>query len=137
VAPNEKEAAELRGLAAQDTKVRQLVDRAKQLREEGFRTNPGNMAELKSIQEQLRVSFSVASKLGALSEYEIKMTNGAIGDLTNPYTISSGPERALESFANSVRNEVSSRVKTYGTGVEQAPRATGKMPSTVTIHGKK
>ncbi len=129
VAPGAVEAKELRDLAAQDLKVRTLVARAKQLREEGFRANPGNKGELESIQQQLRTSFSVAAKLGALSKDDIKITDGAIGELTNPYALSSAPDRALQSYADMVRHEVANRVKTYQGGSESAPRATGVVPS--------
>lgn len=129
-APGLTEAKELRDLATQDLKIRRLVARAIQLRREGFRTNPGNKGELDSIQQQLRTSFSVAARLGALSKDDIKITDGAIGDIADPYTVSSAPERALQSYADMVRGEVSNRVKTYSGGAESAPRATGRMPGT-------
>lgn len=128
-APGQTEAKELRDLAAIDLKVRSLVARARQLREEGFRTNPGNLGELESIQQQLRTTFSVSAKLGALSKDDLTIADGAVGKLTDPYTISSAPDRALQSYADMVRREVSNRVKTYQGGSDQAPRATGVMPS--------
>ncbi len=139
-APSVNEAKDLRDLAAQDLKIRALVTRAKALRKEGFRTSPGNMSELRSIQQQLRTAFSVSARLGALSKDDIKIADGAIGDLADPSisaALLSNPERQLDSYASMVRNDVSNRVKTYSSGAEQAPRATGKMPPGFEKAGKK
>lgn len=137
VAPGSVEAKELRELSAQDMKIRTLVARAKVLREEGFALNPGNAGELQSLQQQLRTAFSVSAKLGALSKDDIKIADGAVGNLTNPLSLSSAPDRALESYAKMVRNDVVNRVKTYSGGREAAPKATGKLPPSATLHGKK
>lgn len=139
-APSQIEAQKLRDLSAQDMKIRDLVSRAKKLRAEGFRANPGNAAALKGLQQQLRTAFSVSAELGALSKDDIKIADGAIGDLADPSitgAIFSRPERQLDEYASRVRNNVSERVKTYSTGAEQAPKATGKMPGSTKYAGSK
>lgn len=134
-APSAEEAGKLRSLAAQDMKIRQLVTRAKELRSKGIVTDRGNAAEVASLQQQLRTAFSVSAQLGALSKDDLKIADGAVGDITDPTSFH--VDRQLDSYANMVRNDVSNRVKTYATGSDQAPRATGKMPGSFKPAGGK
>lgn len=130
-APSEPEAGKVRDLSAASFDVRRLVNRAKEIRGAStWRVDPGARAELESIQQQLRTSFSVAAQLGALSKDDIKIADGAVGDLTG---LGSGPERHLDAYQAKVENAWRSRVKTYA----NAPAAaTGKLPSSFTFKGK-
>ncbi len=110
-APSDTESTTLRNLSTASHDVRRLVNRAKEIRSSPtWRASPGDRAEIESIQQQLRTSFSVAAQLGALSKDDIKISDGAVGDLMG---IGSGPERQLDSFHAKVENAWRNRVKTY------------------------
>jgi hypothetical protein len=124
VAPTAPEHKELTDLSASVQETRRLVARAKELREEGFRTNPGNLGELRSIQQQLRVQAGVQGKLGALAAEDLKIVDGEIGQLSDPLTVSSAPDRALQAWLEKSNAMIKQRVGTYATA---SPTARGDL----------
>lgn len=112
-APTPDEHQKLTELASSVQETSRLVARAKQLREEGFRTNPGNYGELQSIQQQLRVQAGVQGKLGALAKEDLNIVDGEIGALSNPLSVSSAPDRALQAWLEKSNAMIHQRVSTY------------------------
>ena len=72
----------------------------------------------------------MAAQLGALSKDDIKIADGAVGDLTG---LGSAPERSLDAYQAKVESSWRNRVKTYA----NAPAAAqDKLPSSFTFKGK-
>jgi hypothetical protein len=122
-APSDKEAGTLRDLSSSSHDVRRLLARVKEIKSsDTWRMSPGDQGELESIQQQLRTSFSVAAQLGALSKDDVKIADGAVGDITS---VSSSGERALGAYQAKVESAWRNRVKTY----ENSPHtARGELP---------
>lgn len=135
-APSDKEAGTLRDLSSTSHDVRGLIARVREIKSNAsWRASPGDRGELESIQQQLRTSFSVAAQLGALSKDDVKIADGAVGDLTS---LSSSGERALDAYQAKVEHSWRNRVKTY----EDSPAtARGELPpeaaASFTPHGGK
>lgn len=131
-APDVTEAGHLRELSTTSMDVDRLVKRAKEIRSStGWRASPEARYELDSIQQQLRTSFSVAQRLGALSKDDIKIADGAVGDLM---AYGSSPERALEAYKQKVNQAWRIRTKTYANAPDTAK---GVMPASFKPAGGK
>lgn len=133
VAPSEKEAETLRGIAVAVSNAQQLVNRAKQIRSDAsWAISPTKTRELKQIEAELTLAFKDRGGLGALSGPDMDLARSGIGsELTS---IKPGVDKMLDNFATTTSRALSNRVRTIpGT----SDKAQGKMPASFTAHGKK
>jgi hypothetical protein len=135
--PSKEDAKDMRALVDSTETTKRLVKEALEIRKEattGVPLTPSARGRLKQIQADLLTDFGVQHKLGALSDADYKIAVDGTADL---FEYGPGVNARLERLGEKARAQVSTRVKTYSGGVEQAPKAAGKMPSSFAAHGKK
>jgi hypothetical protein len=133
MAPNDKEADNIRGLAESLAKTQRMVEEAKQIRAGwAFRAPMTKERErLKQIQADLVSEYSVQHKFGALSEGDRKHAEEGTADL---FGTGSAVEARLDRLNATAQTNLQSRVKTIP-GTSSAAR--GELPKSVTFHGGK
>ncbi len=109
-APNAAEALKLRDMSAAVMDANRLVDRAREIRQNpSFAFDPRAQRELEQIKTQLTTSFKNEKGLGALSGPDMKLAEGAIGDITGA---GFGVDKQLENFKTHTNAGLRTRVQT-------------------------
>lgn len=109
-APNAAEALKLRDMSAAVMDANRLVDRARAIRQNpSFVFDPRAQKELEQIKVQLTTSFKNEKGLGALSGPDMKLAEGAIGDLASAGI---GVDKQLENFKAQTNAGLRTRVQT-------------------------
>lgn len=131
-APSGDEGKALRAMAASAHETHSLVAEAKKIRSDTtFRASPSGRARLEQIQADLLVAYKEQAKLGAMSESDFKLAEGATVDLLG---FGPGVDTRLDAINEKSNRAIRNTVKTY----PDAPgSAKGEMPASFTPHGKK
>lgn len=142
-APNDAEATKLRAAAEGASKAEALVNEAKQIRQQLYRPSTDTAiapwtrnkleARLKTIESDLIFAVKDTNGLGALSNSDIGLAQGAIGGGTLT-SVGVSADAGLDSYLKHVHQALRNKVKTYP---DSSPRARGAMPGSFTPAGKK